>query len=169
MSIYDIPVHDIHGRETTLREYEGKVLLIANVASFCGFTPHYKGLQNLHDRLGTRGFEVLGFPCNQFGNQEPGTEEEIVEFCTLTYGVSFPIFQKLEVNGPNRHPLFEELEKLPNEKGKDGDVKWNFEKFIIAADGTPVARFGSRTQPEAPELESVIERELDGAKAASAS
>lgn len=169
MSIYDIPVRDIHGRETTLREHEGKVLLIANVASFCGFTPHYKGLQSLHDHLGARGFEVLGFPCNQFGNQEPGTAEEIVEFCTLNFGVSFPIFEKLEVNGPNRHPLFAELEKLPNEKGKDGDVRWNFEKFIIAADGTPVARFGSRTQPEAPDLLSVIERELDRAKATNAS
>lgn len=169
MSIYDIPVHDIHGRETTLREHEGRVLLIANVASFCGFTRHYKGLQSLHDRLAGKGFEVLGFPCNQFGNQEPGTAEEIVEFCTVNYGVSFPIFEKIEVNGPNRHPLFEELEKLPTEKGRTGDVKWNFEKFIVAADGTPVARFSSRTEPESAELVMVVERELGAAKASTAS
>src|ERR1700730_5881222 len=104
MGIYDIPVRDIHGRETTLREHQGKVLLVANVASFCGFTPQYKGLEQLHERLAPRGFTVLGFPCNQFGNQEPGTAEEIVEFCTLNFGVSFPIYEKIEVNGAGRHP-----------------------------------------------------------------
>src|SRR5436190_291236 len=143
-SIYDIKLKDIDGKETSLAPYKGKVLLIVNVASKCGYTPQYKSLEATFEKYKGKGFEVLGFPCNQFGGQEPGTNEQIKEFCSLNYQVSFPLFDKLEVNGANRHPLYKELagEKSPY----PGDIKWNFNKFLIGKDGKIVKRFDSKTK-----------------------
>jgi glutathione peroxidase len=155
----DIPVKDIDGKDTSLKAYDGKVLLIVNVASKCGYTPQYKGLEAVYEKYKDKGFAVLGFPCNQFGGQEPGTNEEIKQFCTLKYNVTFPMFDKIEVNGPNRHPLYVTL------AGKDspypGDIKWNFNKFLVGRDGKILKRFDSRVTPESPELAQAIEAALD--------
>src|SRR4051794_4650000 len=140
MSLYDIPLTTLSGEGSTLAEHKGKVLLIVNVASKCGLTPQYAGLERLQDRFGDQGFSVLGFPCNQFGGQEPGTTEEIADFCSATYGVSFPMFDKLEVNGEGRHPLYTLLTQTPDAQGEAGDVRWNFEKFLVDTDGTVLAR-----------------------------
>lgn len=149
-SIYDIPLVDIHGEPTSLAEYEGKVLLIVNVASKCGYTKQYDGLEKLYDQYKDQGVVVLGFPCNQFGGQEPGTEAEIVEFCRLTFGVSFPMYSKLDVNGQNRHPLYTFLagEKSPF----PGDIGWNFNKFLISKDGKILHRYPSKVTPLSDEL-----------------
>jgi glutathione peroxidase len=162
MAIYDIPVRTIDGDETTLRDYEGKALLLVNVASQCGLTPQYAGLEELHKTYGERGFEVLGFPSNQFGAQEPGTESDIKTFCETSFGVDFPLFSKIEVNGENRHPLYEELTKAPDAEGKAGDITWNFEKFLVAPSGEVVGRFRPMTAPDAPELVEAIEANLPG-------
>jgi len=157
-SIRDIPLKDINGKDTSLKAYQGKVLLIVNVASKCGYTPQYKGLEALQEKYKDKGFTVLGFPCNQFGGQEPGTNEEIKQFCSSTYNVSFPLFDKIDVNGQNRHPLYVAL------AGKDspfpGDIKWNFNKFLIGRDGKIIKRFDSKTTPESPEVTSAIETAL---------
>lgn len=160
MSIYDVPVKTLDGEPTSLAEHKGKALLIANVASKCGLTPQYTGLENLQKQYGDRGFTVLGFPCNQFGGQEPGTPEEIQTFCSMTYGVTFPIFEKIEVNGDDRHPLFAELTKAADSEGKDGDVVWNFEKFLVSPEGEVVGRFRTLIDPEAPEVVAAIEAVL---------
>jgi glutathione peroxidase len=160
MSIYDAPVESLAGELTSLADYKGKALLIVNVASQCGLTPQYAGLQELHNTYGDRGFEVLGFPCNQFGAQEPGTSDEIKTFCETNYGVSFPMFSKIEVNGDNRHPLYEELTQTEDSEGKAGDIAWNFEKFLIAKDGTVVARFAPAVAPDDPALVGAIDTEL---------
>jgi len=160
MSIHDIKVDTIDGETTTLGAYKGKALLLVNVASKCGLTPQYTGLEQLHETYGERGFEVLGFPCNQFGAQEPGTHEEIKEFCSLNYSVEFPLFAKLDVNGDQRHPLYAELTKKDDAEGKAGDIQWNFEKFLIAPDGEIVQRFRPLTDPQAPELIEAIEAAL---------
>lgn len=160
MSIHDIPVATIDGAETTLREFKGKALLIVNVASQCGLTPQYAGLQGLHDQYGERGFEVLGFPCNQFGGQEPGTEGEIKSFCETSFGVNFPLFAKIEVNGENRHPLYGALTATPDADGKDGDIVWNFEKFLVSPDGEIVARFRPLVGPDDAGLTAAIEAQL---------
>lgn len=160
MGIHDIGVKTIDGNETTIGEYKGKALLIVNVASKCGFTPHYEGLQKLHDEYAPRGFEVLGFPCNQFGGQEPGTEGEIATFCSTTYGVSFPMFSKIEVNGDGRHPLYTELTKAEDAGGHSGDVGWNFEKFVVSPEGDVVARFRTPVAPADPDLVAAIEGQL---------
>ena len=162
MAIYDIDVETIDGEKTTLRDYEGKALLLVNVASQCGLTPQYAGLEELHKTYGDRGFEVLGFPCNQFGGQEPGTSDEIKTFCETSFGVDFPLFSKIEVNGENRHPLYQELTKVPDAEGKDGDITWNFEKFLVAPSGEVVGRFRPMTAPDAPELVEAIEANLPG-------
>jgi glutathione peroxidase len=141
-------------------ELEGRAVLVVNVASRCGLTPQYTGLEQLQERYGQRGFTVLGVPCNQFGEQEPGSAEEIQTFCSTTYGVSFPMTEKLEVNGPQRHPLYETLTATPDEAGDAGDVQWNFEKFLISSDGRPVARFRPMVEPESQELTDAIESEL---------
>ena len=147
-SIYDIEVKDIQGEEFTLERYRGKVLLIVNVASACGFTPQYAGLEELHDRYRDRGLVILGFPCNQFGGQEPGSEEEIQTFCRLTYGVSFPLFSKIDVNGPNSHPLYTFLKAAkPGIMGSEA-IKWNFTKFLVDREGRVVGRFDSTKKPE---------------------
>jgi glutathione peroxidase len=162
MTIYDVPVRTIDGEDATLAEYKGKTLLVVNVASKCGFTPQYEGLQKLYDDFRDRGFEILGFPCNQFGGQEPGTNDEIKEFCSLNFGVSFPLFDKVDVNGDNRHPLFEELTRHPDHKGNAGDVGWNFEKFLISPGGEVVARFRTNAKPDADYMVSAIEEQLPG-------
>jgi glutathione peroxidase len=157
-SIHDIAVKDIDGKDTTLAAYKGKVVLIVNVASKCGLTPQYKALEAVHEKYKAKGFTVLGFPCNQFGSQEPGTNEEIKQFCSTKYSVTFPLFDKLEVNGANRHPLYVTL------AGKDspypGDIKWNFGKFLIGRDGKIIKRFEPKTTPDDPEVIAAVEAAL---------
>jgi glutathione peroxidase len=162
VSIYDIPVKTLAGEDSSLGDLSGKVLLVVNVASKCGLTPQYTALEALHSRLSERGFAVVGFPCNQFGGQEPGTAEEIAEFCSASYGVTFPMFEKIEVNGPGRHPVYSELTAFPDADGEAGDIQWNFEKFLLSADGTIAARFRPRTTPDAPEVLAAIEEILPG-------
>jgi glutathione peroxidase len=141
---------------------DGKAVLVVNVASRCGMTPQYTGLERLQERYGDRGFTVLGVPCNQFGGQEPGSPEEIATFCSATYGVTFPLTEKIEVNGPGRHPLYDRLTATPDAGGAAGDVQWNFEKFLLAPDGAVVARFRPRTDPEAEQVVAAIEKVLPG-------
>ena len=160
MAIYDAPVRALDGGPADLSDYEGKALLIVNVASQCGLTPQYSGLQQLHKEYGSRGFEVLGFPCNQFGAQEPGNADEIAAFCETSYGVEFPLFEKLEVNGEGRHPLYEQLTATPDADGEAGDIQWNFEKFLISPSGEIVGRFRPMTAPEDPGLVEAIEEQL---------
>ncbi|MEV6286848.1 glutathione peroxidase [Kribbella sp. NPDC051770] len=160
MSLYDIPLRSLSGTETSLGDYQGKTVLVVNVASKCGATPQYTELENLQRKYADRGFTVLGVPCNQFGGQEPGTTEEIQEFCSTTYGVTFPMLDKAEVNGEGRHPLFAELTLTPDAEGNAGDVQWNFEKFLVTPAGTVAARFRTRTTPESAEVVEAIERQL---------
>jgi glutathione peroxidase len=160
MAIYDAPVRTLEGGPADLSDYAGKALLIVNVASQCGLTPQYTGLQELHERYGSKGFEVLGFPCNQFGAQEPGTSDEIAQFCETNYGVSFPLFEKIEVNGEGRHPLYQELTAVPDADGEAGDIQWNFEKFLVSPDGNNIRRFRPMTTPEDPVLVEAIEESL---------
>ena len=157
-SIYDVTMKDIDGKETSLSAYKGKVLLIVNVASKCGFTPQYKGLESVYEKYKGKDFTILGFPCNQFGGQEPGTSEEIKEFCSSKYNVTFPMFEKIDVNGPKRHPLYTLLagEGSPF----PGDIKWNFNKFLIGKDGKILKRFDSKVTPESPEVTAAIEAAL---------
>lgn len=163
MTIYDLPAQSLSGEPDALSRHRGKAGLVVNVASRCGLTPQYEGLVRLHERFADRGFTVLGFPCNQFGRQEPGSPEEIATFCSTTYGVDFPLFEKVEVNGPGRHPVFDELTAVPDDAGDAGDVQWNFEKWVVDAEGRPVARFRPGTDPEADEVVAAIERVLPGA------
>ena len=160
MTIYDIPVKTLSGEDSSLGALAGKTLLVVNVASKCGLTPQYAALEALHERLADRGFSVVGFPCNQFMGQEPGTAEEIEEFCSTTYGVTFPMFEKIEVNGEGRHPIYDELTAVPDADGAAGDVQWNFEKFLLGPDGTVLARFRPRTVPDDPEVLAAIEKHL---------
>ena len=153
-SAHDFSAPSISGQDTSLAEFKGKTLLVVNVASACGLTPQYEGLQALHAQYAERGLVVLGFPCNQFGAQEPGSEEEIQHFCSSRFGVEFPLFSKIEVNGPERHPLYQFL------IGDGEDISWNFEKFLIDDQGQTIARFSPRTAPDDPELVSAIEQSL---------
>ncbi|GAB2768087.1 glutathione peroxidase [Amycolatopsis magusensis] len=148
MGIKDIEVETLDGEPTTLGALGDKVLLVVNVASKCGLTPQYTGLEKLQERFGARGFSVVGFPCNQFAGQEPGSASEIQTFCSTTYGVTFPLFAKTEVNGPGRHPLYAALTATPDADGEAGDVQWNFEKFLVDTDGSILARFRPRIEPE---------------------
>lgn len=157
-SIYDIPLKDIDGKNTSLKSYKGKVLLVVNVASKCGLTPQYKTLEAAHTKYTDKGFVVLGFPCNQFGKQEPGTNEQIKEFCSAKYSVTFPMFDKLEVNGAGRHALYTAL--AGEGAAFPGDIKWNFGKFLIGKDGKVIKRFEPRTAPDAPEVIKAIEDAL---------
>ncbi len=155
-TLYEIPVRTLEGEETTLAPFRGKVLLIANVASECGFTPQYAGLEALHRRFAERGFSVLGFPCNQFGGQEPGTAAEIATFCERNFGVSFPLYEKVQVNGRRAHPLFQHLKRTQRGVLRSRAIKWNFTKFLVDRDGIVVQRFSPRVTPErleAPILE----------------
>jgi glutathione peroxidase len=146
--LYSIPVTTIDGVETTLEPYRGQVMLIVNVASKCGVTPQYAGLETMYRRYRSRGFTVLGFPCDQFGNQEPGTEDEIRQFCSLAYDVTFPMFSKVHVNGPNEHPLYATLKGKARGVLGTTSVKWNFTKFLVGRDGSVIARYSSRDTPE---------------------
>jgi glutathione peroxidase len=157
-SLYDIPVKNIDGKETSLKGYKGKVLLVVNVASKCGYTPQYKGLETLYQKYRGKGLEVLGFPSNDFGAQEPGTNQDIKEFCSREYGVTFPMFDKLHVKGPEQHPLYTAL--TGKESRLPGEVKWNFGKFVIGRDGKLLKRFDSKVTPESPELVEAIEAAL---------
>jgi glutathione peroxidase len=159
MTIFEIPVHTLSGDESSLAPYVGKSVLVVNVASKCGLTPQYEGLETLQETYGDRGFSVVGFPCNQFMGQEPGTAEEIQTFCSTTYGVTFPLFEKIDVNGENQNPIYAELTKSTDAEGYTGDVRWNFEKFLIGPDGT-VTRFGPKVVPEDPALVTAIEATL---------
>ena len=158
MSILDAKISLLDGTTTTLGGITaGRVALLVNVASKCGLTPQYTGLEELQARFGDRGFTVVGLPCNQFAGQEPGTADEIAEFCSATYGVTFPMTEKIDVNGDGRHEIYASLESTPNEKGEAGDVQWNFEKFLLAADGTVVARFRPKVEPDDPRLVDAID------------
>jgi glutathione peroxidase len=177
VTILDIPVKTLAGQDSSLGaaassgsgspgpgspgpDVPNRALLVVNVASKCGLTPQYAALEKLHEEFGSRGFAVVGFPCNQFGGQEPGTAGEIAEFCSATYGVTFPMFEKIEVNGPGRHPIYDALTQTPDADGEAGDIQWNFEKFLLRPDGTVAARFRPRTTPDSPEVLAVIEANL---------
>ncbi|CAA9357766.1 MAG: Glutathione peroxidase @ Thioredoxin peroxidase [uncultured Nocardioidaceae bacterium] len=159
MSLLDTPIARLDGTPGTLRDLTGGgPALLVNVASKCGLTPQYSQLEELHEELAPRGFTVVGLPCNQFGGQEPGTSEEIAEFCSATYGVTFPMTEKIEVNGEDRHPLYQQLVETPNESGETGDVQWNFEKFLVDAEGRVTHRFSPGVEPQhAPLREAVGE------------
>jgi glutathione peroxidase len=159
-SLHDVPLRTIDGEETTLGAFKGKAVLLVNVASKCGLTPQYEGLERLHETYKDRGFSVLGFPSNQFAGQEPGDAEEIKTFCSMTYGVTFPLLEKADVNGDHRHPLYEQLSEVPDAEGKAGDVAWNFEKFLISPEGEVVARFRPLVTPEDEQLVQAVEAVL---------
>ncbi|MEV8475568.1 glutathione peroxidase [Streptomyces sp. NPDC051173] len=160
MSIHEVEINALQGGSADLRQYRGKAVLVVNVASKCGLTPQYAGLERLHERYAARGFTVLGVPCNQFMGQEPGTSEEIAQFCSATYGVTFPMTEKAEVNGGGRHALYDGLVPTPDAGGHTGDIRWNFEKFLVAPDGTVAARFAPQTEPDAAEVVAAIESNL---------
>jgi glutathione peroxidase len=159
--VLDVPVARLDGTPGTARDIVGDhVALVVNVASRCGLTPQYAGLERLQERYGDAGLTVVGVPCNQFGGQEPGTSEEIATFCSATYGVTFPLTEKLEVNGPGRHPLYARLVEVPDEQGRSGDIAWNFEKFLVDRAGRVVARFSPGTEPEDQRVVAVLETAL---------
>lgn len=159
--LLDLPVATLEGNLATVGALtEGRVTLVVNVASKCGYTPQYAGLEALHEEYRNRGFTVLGVPCNQFKGQEPGTAEEIAAFCSATYGVTFPLTEKVDVKGPDAHPLYRRLTEAPDGTGTAGDVKWNFEKFLVDRTGAVVARFRTKVEPQAPEVRAAIEAAL---------
>jgi glutathione peroxidase len=147
-TVFDIPLQTLSGEPTTLAPFQGKAVMIVNVASKCGLTPQYSGLERIHERFADSGFSVVGFPCNQFGGQEPGTAEEIQAFCSTTYGVTFPMMSKVDVNGPDRHPLYTQLATATDSDGNAGDIQWNFEKFLLDTSGKVIGRFRPATTPE---------------------
>lgn len=155
-SIADISIATLHGDPGGLDAARGKVTLLVNVASKCGLTPQYAGLERLHERFSEQGFTVIGVPCNQFLEQEPGTPDEIATFCSTTYGVTFPLTEKIEVNGDGRHALYDALTPVADAEGHTGDIRWNFEKFLVAADGSVVGRFSPMVEPEADEIVGAI-------------
>jgi glutathione peroxidase len=160
MALYDIPIHTLQGDDATLGDYKGKTLLVVNVASKCGLTPQYEGLERLQKTYGDRGFSVIGFPCNQFLGQEPGSAEEIAEFCSATYGVTFPLMEKIDVNGDDRNPVYAELTQKEDAEGNAGDITWNFEKFLVSPKGDVVARYRPQVEPEDPTIVGNIEAQL---------
>jgi glutathione peroxidase len=160
MSINCISINRLDGTPGLLDEMQGKAALLVNVASKCGLTPQYTGLEALHERLSARGFSVIGFPCNQFGGQEPGSPTEIAEFCSTTYGVTFPLSEKIEVNGEGRHPLYRELTQTADAEGHRGDIRWNFEKFVVDRRGSVVGRFGPMVTPDDESLLRAIDEAL---------
>ena len=160
MSITSSPINTLAGQPTTLAALGASTMLIVNVASKCGLTPQYEQLEQLQKKYSEKGFSVLGVPCNQFLGQEPGTAEEIATFCSSTYGVTFPLTEKIEVNGDNRHALYNALTPVADEEGVNGDIRWNFEKFLVARDGSVIARFHPKTAPDAPEVIAAIEAAL---------
>lgn len=159
-AIATLPIKDLSGNPTSLAAYRGKALLLVNVASKCGLTPQYAALEALQKEYGSKGFSVIGFPCNQFAGQEPGSAEQIAEFCSTTYGVTFPMMEKIEVNGPGAHPIYKELVKVADPTGHTGDIRWNFEKFVVSADGKEIARFSPKTTPDDPAVIAAIKAAL---------
>ncbi len=157
-SLYDIPLKTIDGKDASLKDFKGKVLLIVNVASECGYTPQYEGLQKLHAQFKDEGLAVLGFPCNDFGGQEPGTPEQIKQFCSSNYQVTFPLFEKVTIKGPQKHPLYEQL--TGRQSPFPGEVKWNFGKFLIGKDGKIAGRFDSAVEPGSAELVNAVKAAL---------
>jgi len=158
MSVYDVSIKSLDGEPNALAAQSGKVTLLVNVASFCGLTPQYEGLEQLHERFGAQGFSVVGVPCNHFGAQEPGTADEIKTFCSTSYGVTFPLTEKIEVNGDGRHELYQQLTPTADAEGHTGDIRWNFEKFLIGRDGEVIARFSPLTEPGNDDLVGAIEK-----------
>jgi len=159
-ALYNAPVTALGGTPADLHDFESQAVLVVNTASQCGLTPQYAGLQRLQERFAARGFTVLAFPCNQFGRQEPGTADDIRSFCSDRFGVTFPILDKIEVNGPGRHPLYASLTRVPDADGVAGDIQWNFEKFLVSPGGETVQRFRPKVEPESPELVAAIEDAL---------
>ncbi|HUS30599.1 MAG TPA: glutathione peroxidase [Kofleriaceae bacterium] len=159
-SIWDIPLKTVQGKAAKLADFKGKEILVVNVASQCGNTPQYATLEALQKKYEAKGFTVVGFPCNQFGGQEPGSSEEIATFCSTNYGVTFPIMEKVEVNGANRSDIYKALTAIPDAGGHSGDIRWNFEKFVVSADGTKVTRFAPKTTPDDPKVIAAIENGL---------
>jgi len=161
MSLLNTPIARLDGTSATLGEITGaRPALLVNVASKCGLTPQYTALEQIHEEYAGRGFTVVGVPCNQFGGQEPGSSEEIAEFCAATYGVTFPMTEKVEVNGPGRHPVYTALVDTPDEQGRSGDIQWNFEKFLLDRDGSVAARFSPSVVPDDPQVTGYVEKFL---------
>ena len=160
MSLYDIPINRLDGTPSSLSDFAGQAVLVVNVASKCGLTPQYETLEKLQRDYGDKGFSVVGFPCNQFMGQEPGTAEEIQEFCSTTYGVTFPMMEKVDVNGDGQHPIYAELTAVNDAEGAAGDIQWNFEKFLLSPSGEIVGRFRPMVDPAAPEIVEAIEANL---------
>ena len=160
MSILDLPIHRLDGSPSTLGSFGAKAYLVVNVASKCGLTPQYTGLEDLQKRYGAKGLSVVGVPCNQFAGQEPGSPDEIATFCSVTYGVTFPLTEKIDVNGDGRHPIYNELTQVADAEGASGDIRWNFEKFLVAGDGRIVARFSPMVAPDDPSIVGAIEQLL---------
>lgn len=160
MSILELPISTLSGAPSSLGAVGAKVLLVVNVASKCGLTPQYTGLEKLHETYAARGLSVVGVPCNQFGGQEPGSPDEIATFCSVNYGVTFPMTEKIEVNGAGRHPIYASLTEVADAEGTNGDIRWNFEKFVIGDDGATVVRFSPMVAPDDPNLIATIERLL---------
>lgn len=159
-TVHDIPIHRLDGTPSSLGDFAGKTVLVVNVASKCGLTPQYTALEALQAKYGDQGFTVVGIPCNQFLGQEPGSADEIAEFCSSSYGVTFPLFEKIEVNGDDRHPLYDVLSEVADASGHTGKIRWNFEKFLVAADGSVVGRYAPTTVPDDPEIVADIEAQL---------
>ena len=160
MSLYDIPINRLDGTSSSLGDFAGQAVLVVNVASKCGLTPQYETLEKIHETYADRGFSVVGIPCNQFGAQEPGSAEEIQEFCSTTYGVTFPMMEKVDVNGDGQHPIYAELTAVNDAEGAAGDIQWNFEKFLLSPSGEVVGRFRPMVDPAAPEIVEAIEANL---------
>jgi glutathione peroxidase len=159
-TLFTAPIHTLGGAATKLADFRGKALLLVNVASKCGLTPQYTALEALHEKLAPRGFTVIGFPCNQFGGQEPGTAEQIQTFCSTTYGVTFPLTEKIDVNGAGRHPIYRALTAIADAAGQAGDIRWNFEKFVVSADGAKITRFSPEVEPDDPAVLAAVEAGL---------
>jgi glutathione peroxidase len=159
-AMWNAPIKTLQGKETKLSEYKGKALLLVNVASKCGLTPQYTTLEALQKKYAAQGFTVIGFPCNQFGGQEPGTAQDIETFCSTKYGVTFPMMEKIDVNGPGRHDIYKTLTPIADDKGEAGDIRWNFEKFVVSADGTKITRFDPQVKPDDPKLIATLEAAL---------
>ena len=158
--MWNTPIHTLQGKDAKLADFKGKALMLVNVASKCGLTPQYAQLEDLQKKYAAKGFTVIGFPCNQFGGQEPGSAEEIETFCAKNYGVTFPMMEKIDVNGPGRHAIYKELAPLADATGHTGDIRWNFEKFVVSADGTQITRFDPKTTPDDPKVIAAVEAAL---------
>ena len=158
--MWTAPIKTLKGQDATLAQFKGKALMLVNVASKCGNTPQYTQLEDLQTKYGPKGFTVIGFPCNQFGGQEPGTTHDIETFCSTKYGVTFPMTEKIDVNGPGRHEIYKTLTPLADDKGHTGDIRWNFEKFVVSADGTKITRFDPQVKPDDPKLIAALEAAL---------